>query len=79
MCQHAEQRELRDADVERFGGVGCGERSDGRGNNCNGRRERQRGHAESSGDPGEQESYMPSLGPRWGLSTGARELRQASL
>ena len=43
-------RELLHADVDRFGGVGCGERSDGRAKNCNGRRERQPGQADQSRD-----------------------------
>lgn len=58
------QRELFEADVDRFGGAGCGERSDRRAKNCKGHRERQRGRAESTRDPKSaraQERNFPEL------------------
>ena len=59
MANMRAQRELFDADVDRFGGAGCGERSDGRAKNCKGHRERQRGRAESTRDPKGARELLP--------------------
>ena len=56
-------RELLDADVDRFGGVGCGERSDGRAKNATAAERGSEGRQIKAEIPREQESYMP-LDPR---------------
>jgi hypothetical protein len=56
------QRELIDANVDRFGGAGCGEQSDARAKHCTGHRERLRRRPESTRDPKiAADSYGPNL------------------